>query len=114
MATGPFTHRAWWTVADAAQMMRLNPHTLYRAIARGEVPVMRVGTYIRIPAEHLGLRVVKPAHAHQHTRSYHADDPYQLELPLDPKCLVPVKVWRNTGQRIPNWDYEYQLWRMTS
>lgn len=111
MPTAPLTHRAWWTVDDAAALLRMNPHTLYRAVRRGEVPAQRIGIYIRIPAEFLGMRVAKPDPYVPASRTYHQDDPLQMELPLDPKCLVPVRVWRNTGKPIPNWDYERNLWR---
>lgn len=110
MPTGPLTHRPWWTVDDAAALLRINPHTLYRAVARGEVPVQRVGPYIRIPAEFLGMHVAAPARYVPASRTYHHSDPDQLELPLDPRCLIPVKVWRNTGQPIAAFDYEHQLW----
>lgn len=113
MPTARTTARAWWTVDDAAALLRMNPHTLYRACRTGDIPAKKLGNYWRIPAEALGFRVEQPALPSAASRVYHLhNDPDQLELPLDPACLVPVKVWRNTGKPIPNWSYEHQLWRL--
>jgi excisionase family DNA binding protein len=37
------------TVAVAARRLNLAPDTVYRAVARGEIPAIRVGRAIRIP-----------------------------------------------------------------
>lgn len=102
-----YTDRPWWTVEDAARLLRVNKHTLYRAIAADDFPHKRVGMFIRIPAEALRLRL-RPE---TKTRSYHVtDDAAQLELPLDPACLIPVRRFRNTRERIQPFHYDYDLW----
>ena len=37
------------TVRTASRRLNVAPATLYRAISRGEIPVVRVGRAIRIP-----------------------------------------------------------------
>jgi excisionase family DNA binding protein len=47
------------TVTQAAQILEVNPRTIYSAVDRGECPAVRVGKVIRIPTvrflEHYGL-----------------------------------------------------------
>lgn len=98
-----YTDRAWWTVDDAAQLLRVNRKTLYDACAAGDFPHDRIGPYIKIPAEALML-TVRPQ---TQTRTYHVtDDPWQLELPLGP--IVPVRRYRN-GEVRRIGDYEVHL-----
>lgn len=97
------TDRPWWTVEEAAALLRVNRKTLYEACASDDFPCRRNGRYIRIPAEALRLRV-KPS---TRSRTYHVtDDVMQLELPLDVSMLVPVKRFRNTREVIQPWHYE--------
>lgn len=104
-----YTDRAWWTVEDAAELLRINKHTLYRAIQADDFPHKRIGPYIRIPCEALRLRL-RPEIKQ---RTYNMpDDAAQLELPLDVSCLVPVRRYRNTRELIQTWDYERALWRL--
>jgi len=94
-----WTDRPWWTVEDAARLLRVHTDTLYDACASGDFPHKKVGVYIRIPAEALRLRV-RPS---TKTRTYHVtDDVLQLALPLDPNCLVPVRRFRNGELRGTN------------
>ena len=100
------TDRPWWTVDDAARLLRVNRKTLYDACNAGDFPSKRVGRHIRIPAEALRLR----PRPETRSRTYHVtDEPMQLELPLDPACLVPVRMFRNGG-KIEPWHYEQSLW----
>lgn len=41
------------TVAEAAPLLGLHPETLYDAIARGDMPAIRVGRRLAIPAAHI-------------------------------------------------------------
>ena len=52
------------TVAEAADALRVNRETLYRAIRRGEIEVVRVGRVLRVPEaslERLRRHVEKPS-----------------------------------------------------
>lgn len=101
-----YTDQAWWTVEDAARLLRVNRKTLYDACKEDDFPHQRLGWYIRIPAEALGMRV-RPE---TKSRTYHVtDDHMQYELPLDPACLIPVKRFRNGDAREP-WHYEDALY----
>lgn len=97
------TDRPWWTVDDAAQLLRVNRNTLYNACKAGDFPHERIGMYIRIPAEALRL-TVNPA---TKSRTYHFDDSLQLVLDLGP--IVPCRQWRNGGP-IDTYSYEHHLY----
>lgn len=100
----PYTLRPWWTVDDAARLLRVNRKTLYDAIKAGDFPHSRVGPYIRIPCEALRLT----AHPSTQSRTHHVeDDADQLTLDLGP--LVPVRMWRNGGP-INAYSYEHNLY----
>lgn len=89
------TDRPWWTVDDAARLLRVNKHTLYRACAADDFPHVKHSYGIRIPAEALGF-TVNPA---TKSRTYHVtDDVEQLALDLGP--IVPVRLFRD-GTPIP-------------
>ena len=45
--------RTTLTVAEAAPLLGLHPETLYDAIARGDMPAIRVGRRLLIPAAHI-------------------------------------------------------------
>lgn len=103
----PETDRPWWTVEDAAQLLRVNRKTLYAAIAADDFPHTKLGAFIRIPAEALRLSV-RPQ---TRSRSWHlTDDFMQLELPLDVSCLIPVRRFRNTREVIKPFHYEGALY----
>lgn len=103
-----YTHRAWWTVDDAARLLRVNRKTLYDACGHDDFPHIKVGPYLRIPCEALRLTL----HPSVKERTYNIkEDADQLELPLDPACLIPVRRYRNTREIIKAWDYEKTLWR---
>ena len=40
----------YYTVAECARIVRVNPNTIYRAVERGDFPAVRVGRALRIPA----------------------------------------------------------------
>lgn len=92
-----YTDRAWWTVEDAAALLRINKHTLYRAIAADDFPHKKVGPYIKIAAEDLHMRV--RVHVKQRTYNF-IDDKEQLELPLPAACLTPVRRYVPEGRYI--------------
>lgn len=72
---------------DAARILRMNVHTLYRALRRNEIPNVMVGPMYRIPVEWLLMEPV-PA----------SGSWFQLELSYDwPKATYKpkVKTWRN-------------------
>lgn len=95
-----YTDRSWWTVDDAAQLLRVNRKTLYEAVAADDFPHIRLGMYIRIPAEALLLT----PHPSTKTRTYHLeDDSLQREFLFDAP-IVPVKRYRN-GDLKTNGDY---------
>lgn len=102
-----YTDRPWWTVEDAARLLRVNRKTLYEACAAGDFPCDRVGRYVRIPAEALRLT----PRTQTRSRTYHvSDDSAQLMLPLDVFCLVPVKRFRNTREIVEAFHYEHDLY----
>jgi excisionase family DNA binding protein len=106
------THRRWWTVADAAQVLRVHPETLYDACRVGDFPHERWGGSIRIPCEALRMTHVPDAATAALVREFNTerlDDVDQLALPLDPSCLVPARTYRN-GERKTTWAYEAALW----
>jgi excisionase family DNA binding protein len=41
------------TVAEAAELLRVNPKTVYKAVENGQLPVLRFGRIIRIPVHAL-------------------------------------------------------------
>ena len=49
-AAGPVDHRQFYTVAEAARLLRLSTMTLYRAIEAGQFPAIRIRTRIVVPA----------------------------------------------------------------
>lgn len=105
------THRRWWTVADAARLLRVHVETLYDAVRADEFPHERWEGLIRIPCEALRMTYVPtPEVLAQQRRSAamsdNLGDPDQLALPLDPSCLVPVRRYRNTRELIGPWEYE--------
>jgi excisionase family DNA binding protein len=106
------TSIAWWRVPQLAQLLRVHPDTIYDAIASGTLPAKKVANFYVVPSEAIGLRV-RPDTM---TRNYHQTaidaDCGQLELELDPRCLVPIKLYRDGLPRNP-WDYEHQLWNVT-
>ena len=105
-----YTDRPWWTVEDAARLLRVNVHTLYRAVQRNDFPHQKIGVYIRIPAQALRLTPLPdPVALRKFPERYDLD---QLELPLEPPP-VPVKRYRN-GQIKGVWDHESSLWNLSS
>jgi excisionase family DNA binding protein len=102
-----YTDRPWWTVEDAAKLLRVNVHTLYRAVARNDFPHQKIGPYIKIPAEALLLTPLPDPIVQRVLRTQVKDE--QLELPLDPPP-VPVRLYRD-GSPIRPWGYEDALWR---
>jgi len=105
-----YTHRSWWSVEDAARVLRVNRKTLYDACRDDDFPHMRVGPYIKIPCEALLMRL----HPSVKERTYNMpEDVYQLELPIDAKYLVPVRVFRNTREVITAWHYERERYRVS-
>lgn len=107
-----WTDRAWWTVEDAAQLLRVHTDTLYDACASGDFPCSRWGGsgdswFVRIPCEALRLRL-RPEVRERTYNTY--GDTAQLELPLDVSCLIPVRRFRNTRELIEPFHYESALW----
>lgn len=99
------TDRAWWSVGDAAKLLRVNVNTLYQACARGDFPHERwENGYISIPAEAMGLtppKVIIEGYNDVEVKG-------QLELPFD-KPIIPIRVYRNTGRPVRFGDYELSL-----
>lgn len=104
------TQRRWWTVADAAQMLRVHTDTLYDACAADDFPHIRVGGVIKIPCEALRMTYVPDPVVRWELIRTGQLDPAQLELPLDPSCLVPVRRFRNTREVIKPFHYEGALY----
>lgn len=82
----------------------MSKDALYDACASGQMPSYRIGAAIRIPSAALRMKYV-PAPETQAILAG-SQDHEQLELPLDPSCLVPVRRYRNTRELIGAWDYE--------
>lgn len=110
-----YTDRAWWTVEDAAQLLRVHRETLYDACASGDFPHIRVGRYIKIPAEALLLTPrPDPALETAKVRDEHAGQlAFEFDVPI-----IPVRRYRNTGEQVRIGDYETRLskkkWRNPS
>lgn len=99
-----WTDRAWWTVEDAARLLRIRRNTLYDACASGDFPAKKVGMYWRIPAEALLLT----PRVDTRSRNWHVEaDSSQLEFIFDPP-LIPIRRYRN-GERRTVGDYEASL-----
>lgn len=108
-----WTTCAWFTVEDAARILRVRRNTLYDACASGDFPCMRFGGtgdswFIRIPCEALRMRVLPGSPSRTYSTP---DDAAQLELDLDPTCLIPVRRFRNTREVIKAWDWERRTFR---
>lgn len=105
-------HRPSVTVDEAATMLRINKHTLYRAVRRGEVPTVRIGRYVRIPVTFLGLEPPEVSTPTLSSVARVGESRYgdQLEFDLHP---IPqqVRTWRNTGKPVRTWDYERARYR---
>lgn len=99
------TDRAWWTVADAAKLLRVNKNTLYKACADNDFPHKKWSNgYISIPAEAMGLTPTPVV-----IRGIEGTEVIeQLELPF-PTPVIPVRVYRNTGRPVRMGDYEVGL-----
>ena len=50
-AEAPTATRKFYSVAEAAQMFGMSPMTLYRAIAAGEFPAVRIRGRLIVPAK---------------------------------------------------------------
>lgn len=99
-----YTDKPWWTVEDAARLLRVNIHTLYRAIARDDFPHQKIGPYIKIPAEALFLTPLPETRS----RTYHvSDEPEQMEFDFG-MTFVPIKRYRDGSTRRLG-DYEVSL-----
>lgn len=96
------TSRPSWTIADASRLLRVSTDALYDACASGQMPSYRIGNTIRIPSAALRMKYV-PEPVQNWGGS---EDLEQLELPLDPSCLIPVRRFRNTRELIGPWEYE--------
>lgn len=88
-----WTERAYWTVEDAAQLLRVNKHSLYRACQK-DFPHIWVANSIRIPAEALLLTV----RTRKLYRGHEPEELTQLAFEFDVPIL-PVARYRN-GERI--------------
>lgn len=47
--------RRYLTVAEAAKLLRMGHKSVYAAIERGEIPAVRFGRLLRIPAEAVAI-----------------------------------------------------------
>ena len=112
------THRRWWSVAEAARVLRMHTDTIYDACASGDFPHERWDGIIKIPCEALKMTYVPDEETLEMQRRLRAtapveftflDDPDQLALPLDPSCLVPARLYRNGDRKHPH-AYERALW----
>lgn len=50
-----------YSVRDTAQLLSVTPTTVYRLVSSGELPSMRIGTSIRIPADALSRWISEQA-----------------------------------------------------
>lgn len=53
LTLGDLDGRLFVTAAEAAVILRLDPRTVRRGVAEGEIPATRVGPSIRIPSSWL-------------------------------------------------------------
>jgi excisionase family DNA binding protein len=105
-----YTDKPWWTPEEAARVLRVNVHSLYRAIRRGDFPHQRIGMYIKIPAEAMGLTPLPDPIVRRVLKSQERWE--QMELPLDPPP-VPVRLYRDGTQK-RSWDHERALWGLAN
>lgn len=108
------THRRWWSVADAARVLRVHTDTLYDACASGDFPHERWDGVIKIPCEALKMTWVPTAEHLAIMRRQAAftstlDDIDQLALDIPPSMLIPAKLYRNGEKKRP-FDHERALW----
>ena len=82
----------YYTVEEAARILRMNPHTIYRNLA--DVPHIRSGTLIRIPCDFL---LMNPPPVRVFGRIYQAPTWWQDVLPFDVK---PERRWRNNHRLV--------------
>lgn len=87
---------AYYRPEDVAEILGLNIHTIYRALARGEIPYIR-SPYYHIPCQWLGMEPPRPIGVPRDR----PEDYGQLVLPIGP--VVPSRLWRNAvdGRRLP-------------
>jgi excisionase family DNA binding protein len=93
---------AYLSPEQAAQILRMSVHTLYRVLRRSEIPAMRVGPHFKIPVTF--QRWQWPLR--------HRWRLQQLEFEYDVP-IHPVKVWRNTRQPVEPWSYDAPAHRTT-
>jgi excisionase family DNA binding protein len=93
-----YTDFEYVSVEYAAKVLRINKHTLYRAVARDEIPVVRVGSYIRIPVQFL---MFEPKPRKPLSTALSTEVNGQLAFTFDVP-IIPVKLWRNTGESVKN------------
>jgi hypothetical protein len=92
-------------VEETAQILRVNPHTLYRAIRRKEVPVMTLGCEYRIHVSFLGWEYVPPPEiAKLESDEVAGQLAFEFDVPVR-----GIKVYRNTGKPVRVGDYELAL-----
>ncbi len=58
----------FYTVAEAARILRVSPMTLYRAIGDGEFPALRVRTRLIVPAKIVDDMAAAAIEAHSTVR----------------------------------------------
>jgi excisionase family DNA binding protein len=49
-----------YTVAEAAEALRISPRTVYRLIEAGEIGAVRIGKQWRIPRTDMGIALADP------------------------------------------------------
>lgn len=52
-----------YTVREAARLLRFGKSTVYDAIERGEVPVIRMGSRMRVPGHFVNSKLLPPDQA---------------------------------------------------
>jgi excisionase family DNA binding protein len=50
----------YYTVRQVAAIYQLHPQVVYRAIARGDIPVIRIGRALRIPRRVIDEELLPP------------------------------------------------------
>lgn len=84
-----FTHLF---LTDAARILRVSPRTLQRACARGEIPHIRVGPWIKVHVSVLGweppISKTGGGYSEEDTPLFH---------------MKPVRVWRNSRKPVNPW-----------
>lgn len=97
--TNDARHVAFWTVREVADLLRVNRKAVYDAIMRGEVPSVRIGHAVRVPAGWIN----KLVDAH---RSQQNTDPFVHPIASGRPPVTPPQGGGETANSIGRMPHE--------